>query len=90
MIEIGATVGISVKNQMAAGTIGTPIFSRSSKSVEYVAGILPNYNMDIIFRKIFSGGAIEMVDAKNRAVIIWIIASGIIFMQTYKRIGLDK
>lgn len=100
MIEIGSTVGISVKNQMAAGTIGTPIFivflmvpifSRFSKSVEYVAGILPNYNMNIIFRKMFSGGAIGMVDAKNIAVIIiWIIASGIIFVQTYKRIGLDK
>lgn len=100
MIEIGATVGISVKNQMAAGTIGTPIFivflmvpifSRFSKSVEYIAGILPNYNMNIIFRKMFSEGAIEMVDSKNIAVIIiWIIASGIIFVQTYKRIGLDK
>jgi ABC-2 type transport system permease protein len=100
MIEIGATVGISVKNQMAAGTVGTPIFiiflivpifSSFSKSVEYVAGILPNYNMDIIFRKMFSGGTIGIADAKNIVVIIvWIIASGIIFMQTYNRIGLDK
>lgn len=100
MIEIGATVGISVKNQMAAGTVGSsifiiflivPIFSSFSKRVEYIARILPNYNIEMIFRRLFSEGAIEMVDAKNMAVIIiWIIASGIIFMQTYKRIGLDK
>lgn len=100
MIEIGAVVGIIVPNQMSAGTLGmsiftffliVPIFSSFSKNIEYVARVLPNYNMNLMFKNMFSGGEIGTVEAKNIAVIIiWIIIAGITFIYTYNKVGLDK
>ena len=100
MIEIGAVVGIIVPDQMAAGTVGMPILmvflmvpllSNFSKKIELIARVLPNYNMNLMFQKVFSGGEIGTGEAKNIAVIlIWIIIAGVTFVYTYNKVGLDK
>ncbi|MBU3201842.1 ABC transporter permease [Clostridium estertheticum] len=100
MIEIGAVVGIIVTNQMSAGTVGmpifmfflmVPIFSSFSKKIELIANFLPNYNMNLMFTMLFSGGEIGVGEAKNIAVIlIWIIIAGVTFVCTYNKVGLDK
>ncbi|MBU3101045.1 MULTISPECIES: ABC transporter permease [Clostridium] len=100
MIEIGAIVGIIVPDEISAGTVGTlifmffltvPLFSSFSKKIELIARFLPNYNMNLMFQKVFSGGEIGAGEAKNIAVIlIWIIISGVTFVCTYNKVGLDK
>lgn len=99
MIGIGAVVGMTVPNQMAAGTVGMPILmvfliipilSSFNKRIEYIARFLPNYNMNLMFKKVFSGGEIGVGEAKNIAVIlIWIVIAGIAFVYTYHKVGLD-
>lgn len=100
MVEIGAVIGIMVPNQMAAGTLGMPIlmfflmvplFSSFSKKIELIAKVLPNHNMNLMFKKVFSGAEIGTGEIKNIAIIlIWIIIAGVIFVYTYNKVGLDK
>lgn len=100
MIEIGAIIGLVSPNQMATGVSGTPVlmiffilpmFAQVNKTLKTIAEFLPNYNMNLLLHKVFSGESIGTGEAYNIAVIlVWIIIAAVVFMCTYAKRGLDK
>lgn len=100
MIGIGAIIGLVAPNQMATGVIGMPIlmfmlliamFARLSATMEKIAGILPNYNMNILLERAVYGGTAQGGSTYPTLVILlWIFLTWGAFIYAYNKIGLDK
>ncbi|WP_406543036.1 ABC transporter permease [Clostridium ljungdahlii] len=100
MVEIGAVIGIVSKNQMATGTIGTPLcmflfmiplLSGLNKTFYKIATLLPNYNSMIILKKVFDGKNILEGSGYNIFVIFaWIVGSSLVFVYVYNRNGISS
>jgi ABC-2 type transport system permease protein len=97
--EFGAVVGIIAENQMSTGTIGVPFFmsifliptfGRVYDVLKKVSELLPNYNMEILLKRIINNEPINISYAYNIAVIlVWIIIGAGVFAYTYSKKKLD-
>ncbi|MBU3184220.1 ABC transporter permease [Clostridium estertheticum] len=100
MIGIGAIIGLIAPNQMATGVVGMPVimifymipmFAGINKALTKTAEFLPNYNMNLMLKRVFKGEAIGIESVYSLAVIlVWIIIIGAAFAYTYNKIGIDK
>ncbi|MBU3176197.1 ABC transporter permease [Clostridium estertheticum] len=100
MIGIGAIIGLIAPNQMATGVVGMPVimifymvpmFAGINKALTKTAEFLPNYNMNLMLKRVFKGEAIGTESVYSMAVIlVWIIFVGAAFAYTYNKTGLDK
>lgn len=100
MIGIGAIIGLIAPNQMATGVVGTPVlmifymipmFAEINKTLTKIAEFLPNYNMNLMLKRVFKGEAIGTGSTYSLAMILgWIIIAAVAFAYTYNKIGLDK
>ena len=99
IMEFGAVVGVIAENQMGTSTIGmpffmiilvVPMFSRFNNVFKRIADFLPNYNMEVLLKRIFTNEAINISFAYNIAVILaWIIIGAGVFAYTYSKKKLD-
>lgn len=100
MIIIGALIGMFSKNQMSTSVVGMPVMlvlllipmlAGFNDNVKKIAKFTPNYNMNVLFDKIFTGGSLSSSDILPFVVVfIWIVITGITFIVTYNKIGIDK
>ncbi|BDB00559.1 ABC transporter permease [Clostridium botulinum] len=100
MIEIGSIIGIISPNQMTTGVFSMPVitiffiipmFAEANKTIETIAKLLPNYNMNIMLARLFKGESIFSKSSYGMAVILgWIIIAALAFGWVYKKRGLDK
>lgn len=100
MVAIGAVIGIISQNQMATGVVGMPVlmvflllpvFARFNEGLKTIAEFLPNYNMNLLLRRLFTGQAIGSESIRNIAIILaWILIAAAAFAYTYKKKGLDS
>lgn len=100
IITFGSVVGIAAKDQMAAGTLGTPlmmlflippVFSTMNSFFEKIAVLVPTTSLYTIY-----GSAYHQMPlmAKDNLIafgvcLAWIIIGSIAFMRIYKKKGLD-
>lgn len=100
MIILGALVGLLSQNQMATGTIGTPIFmaiyiipifANKNYIINKISSLIPTYNLDILMERIFTGKVLNFNFFYNIIVIIaWIIILALVFVYSYIKKGLDR
>lgn len=100
MLEIGAVIGLLADNQMATGIIGLPIIlalfmipllSDLKPGLKKIAYLFPNYNLNILFAKIYDGQKVDSGDLYHFLnIIIWIVLGAAAFIYVYHKKGLDK
>lgn len=100
LICFGAVVGIAAKDQMSAGTLGSPlmmlmlmppIFGQFSEFIEKVAKVLPTTSLYTVYPSVAAGDSLTTKDnlIAIGVCIVWIIAGVILFQRFYKKKGLD-
>lgn len=100
IIIFGAVVGISAKDQMAAGTLGTPlmmlflvppVFSTMNNFFEKVSVLVPTTSLYTIYGAAYS--KLPLMSRDNMIAfgvcVAWIVIGIIVFMRIYKKKGLD-
>lgn len=100
MIGIGSVIGILSPNQMSTGVIGMPVlmiflllpmFARFNETLSKIAEFVPNYHMNLIIEKIFSGEVIGTGSGNSIVVMgAWLAISAVTFIYIYNKVGLDK
>lgn len=100
IILFGAVVGISARDQMAAGTLGTPlmmlflippVFSTMNHFFEKISVLVPTTSLYTIYGAVYDGSPLmsrENVIAFG-VCLAWIVIGIIAFMRIYKKKGLD-
>lgn len=100
IICFGAVVGIASKDQMSAGTLGSPlmmllmlppIFSQFNSTVEKIAKLFPTTSLYTVYPNAAAGKTLFSGDNIFALLIcmVWIIAGVAIFQMIYKKKGLD-
>ena len=100
IIIFGAIVGISARDQMAAGTLGTPlmmlflippVFSTMNNFFEKVSVLVPTTSLYTIYGAAYS--SLPLMSKDNiiafGVCIAWIVIGIIAFVRIYKKKGLD-
>ena len=100
IIIFGAVVGISAKDQMAAGTLGTPlmmlflvppVFSTMNNFFEKVSVLVPTTSLYTIYGAAYS--KLPLMSRDNMIAfgvcVAWIVIGIIVGMRIYKKKGLD-
>lgn len=100
IICFGAVVGIAAKDQMSAGTLGSPlmmlmlmppIFGQMNELVAKIAKVFPTTSLYTVYPSAAAGES--MISKDNLIAIgvclVWIIAGVILFQMIYKKKGLD-
>ena len=100
IIIFGAVVGISAKDQMAAGTLGTPlmmlflippVFSTMNNFFEKVSVLVPTTSLYTIYGAVYNDQPLMSKDniIAFGVCLAWIIIGNAAFMRIYKKKGLD-
>lgn len=100
MLIIGAIIGMLSPTQMSTGVNGLPVMmllllipmlADFNENLRKVARFTPNYNMNLLLRKLFNNGDLSDTAFPALAVmLVWILLSVVIFAITYKKVGIDK
>lgn len=99
MVEIGAMIGMIAPNQMSTGVVGMPVimilllvplFARLDETIEKIARFLPNYNLNLLMEKIFTGEGLAGSAYSIAVILAWIVIAAVGFVYTYNKVGLDK
>lgn len=101
IILFGAFVGLLAKNQMSAGLLSMPfmiilmapmfIGMTKSKMAEEISSFLPTDAMMTIFINISQNTlGISKIGVPLLVILIWLIASIILFNIVYKKVGVDN
>ena len=100
MIIIGALIGMFSKNQMSTSVIGMPIMlilllipmmADFNENIRKIAVFTPNYNMTLIFNKIFYGLNLSSQEILPFVTIfIWIVVTSVVFIVAYNKVGIDN
>ena len=88
------------KNQMSTSVVGMPVMlllllipmmADFNDNIKKVAKFTPNYNMNVIFNRLFDGGSLSSQDILPFVTIfLWIALTGIVFLFAYNKVGIDK
>lgn len=100
IIFFGAVVGISAKDQMSAGTLGSPlmmlfllppIFGQFNETVGKIAKLFPTTSLYQVYPSVAAGESIFSGDNLFALgiCVAWVIAGIVIFQVIYKKKGLD-
>lgn len=100
IICFGAIVGIAAKDQMAAGTLGSPlmlilmlppIFGQFNDFIGKISALFPTTSLYTVYPSAAAG---EPLFGKDNLIamavcLVWIIAGAAVFQMIYRRKGLD-
>ena len=100
IICFGAVVGICSKDQMAAGTLGSPlmmlmllppIFGQFNDTVGKIAKLFPTTSLYTVYPSLEAGDSLFTGDNLHALAVclVWIVAGIIIFQVIYRRNGID-
>lgn len=100
IILFGAVVGISAKDQMAAGTLGTPlmmlflippVFSTMNNFFDKVSVLVPTTSLYTIYGAVYSDMPLLSKDnvIAFGVCLAWILIGTMVFIRIYKKKGLD-
>ncbi|WOO38214.1 ABC transporter permease [Anaerocolumna sp. AGMB13020] len=100
MIIIGALIGMFSKNQMSTSVVGMPVLlvfllipmmAEFNENVKKIAKFTPNYNMNVILSKVLDGGVLSSQEILPFvSIFVWIVLTGVGFIITYNKVGIDK
>lgn len=99
MMQIGGIIGLIAPNQMSTGVLGMPVIfafmiipmlAQANNTLEKIASILPNHNLNIILEKIINGDGYINTSYNILIILAWLILAAVAFVYTYNRKGLDK
>lgn len=101
VLFFGAIIGIAAKDQMSAGTLGSPLMlvlmlppmmSDFSETLETIAKLFPTTSMKTLYTSVANNMDLFNSDNIIAAVvcIVWIVIGAVIFGVFYKKRGFDN